>query len=500
MQITLISEGTYPHTLGGVSVWCDQLLRYLSEHRFQIVALTSTDSEPVRWDVPPSVSAVEIVPLWSGTLPARASRSLRRRFRPVQERFLLSLDVRSHGRGFVTALQELTEYAQAGQLSAAMSSIDALETLVACAPVCEERSADGERSSLTVADAADTLVVLEHLLRPLAVQPRESDLYHSVANGLGVLPALAAKWQRDIPLLLTEHGIYLRERYIWHKPGRQSQATRTLLLRFFRLLTETGYQQADMVVPCNKYNSLWELAGGTAPEKIFPVHNGIDVELFPMAGDEPEVPTLVWVGRVDPLKDLETLLRAFAEVLRAIPACRLRIFGPVPEGGEEYGRFCTNLAVELGLGSSVTFEGRADSPPVKAYHAGHLVLLTSISEGFPYSVIEAMATGRPVVATDVGGVSEAIGNTGVLVPPRDHRAVAAACVELLLDEPRRRALGADARRRVQRLFTVRQSLGAYRDLYQQLNDHRLAKVVPLIRLDERSRERELSLSSSDASA
>ncbi len=72
-------------------------------------------------------------------------------------------------------------------------------------------------------------------------------------------------------------------------------------------------------------------------------------------------------------------------------------------------------------------------------------MLTSISEGFPYVVIEAMASGLPVVATDVGGVAEAVGEAGVLVPPRDSAAVAAACVRLLAHPDERRALGAAAR-------------------------------------------------------
>ena len=122
----------------------------------------------------------------------------------------------------------------------------------------------------------------------------------------------------------------------------------------------------------------------------------------------------MFVGRIDPLKDVETLLRAFAEVRAAVPGCRLRIFGPTPEGGEDYFDQCVALAGQLGLGDgSATFEGPI-SPTVAAYHAGHVLVLTSISEGLPYVVLEAMASGRPVVATDVGGVAEAVGNAGLL--------------------------------------------------------------------------------------
>ncbi len=105
---------------------------------------------------------------------------------------------------------------------------------------------------------------------------------------------------------------------------------------------------------------------------------------------------------------------------------------------------------------------------VEAYHAGHVIVLTSISEGLPYTVLEGMACGRPVIATDVGGVGEAVGDAGLLVPPRNPSAVAAACVRLLTDADERRTLGQAARERVERLFTAKQSFQTYRSAYQEL--------------------------------
>jgi glycosyltransferase involved in cell wall biosynthesis len=198
------------------------------------------------------------------------------------------------------------------------------------------------------------------------------------------------------------------------------------------------------------------------------VHNGIDLKAFPVATAEPAVPTLVFVGRIDPLKDIETLLRAFAEVRVTVPQCRLRIFGPTPEGGEEYFGRCLELAGKLGLqDGSTTFEGPI-SPTVKAYHAGHVLVLTSISEGLPYVVLEAMASGRPVVATDVGGVSEGVGSAGILVPPRDPSAVAAACARLLTDHNLRQVLARKARDRAVQLFAAERCFAMYRALYEEL--------------------------------
>ena len=269
MEITLITEGTYPHHLGGVSVWCDQLIREVGDHRFHVLAISGTGEESDMWAMPSNVASVSAVPLWARAPGRPAGRTLRRQFRPVQEHLIGSLDVESKGDGFVESLQELAEFARAGQLAAAMSSQDAVEHLLALAPVCSER-AGKEAGRLSVADAVDVLMLLEHFLRPLAVPPPLTDLCHSTANGLGTLPALAAKWAPGTPFLLTEHGVYLRELYLSLKPGRLSHPARAIVLRFFQLLVETAYDNADIVAPVCRYNRLWEVANGTGPHASAP--------------------------------------------------------------------------------------------------------------------------------------------------------------------------------------------------------------------------------------
>jgi glycosyltransferase involved in cell wall biosynthesis len=228
---------------------------------------------------------------------------------------------------------------------------------------------------------------------------------------------------------------------------------------------EATYLMADRVAPVSHYCRLWELESGADDAKIHPVHNGIDQDRFPFDPAEPDAPVLVFVGRIDPLKDIETLLRSFALVREAVPGARLRMFGPRTHAA--YARRVDDLAVELELGSSAVFEGPVDAPAV-AYHAGQVVLLTSISEGFPFAVLEAMACGRPVIATDVGGVAEAVADSGLMVPPRDPAAVARAAIELLGDPERRRSLGRRARDRVLEHFTLEQCIANYRDLYRDL--------------------------------
>jgi glycosyltransferase involved in cell wall biosynthesis len=464
MDIALITEATYPYHPGGVSVWCDQLIRGMAPHRFEVFAIAGGYESPI-WPLPENVRELRTVPIW-GASNGRGTTRPDRHFVGIFEQLVAGLDD-PDGRGLIGALRQMFDYAQRGQLGSQLRSAVCLDIVLNAMHDTFPRGRPGGSSPPpgSVADALCALDLLEHFLRPLSEPAPHADVCHAAANGLAVLTALTAQWTRGTPFVLTEHGVYLRERYLELGAGRYPHAVRWFLLRFFKQLTSAGYQIATYVAPGSEYNRIWEVANGADPARIRPIHNGIDVADFPSAPEEPDGPALSFLGRIDPLKDVETLLRAFREVHQRIPSACLRLFGPTPRGNEEYRDRCLRLHEELGLGESAVFEGRVPSV-VTAYKSGQVFVMTSISEGFPYALIEAMAVGRPAVATAVGGCAEAVGDTGIIVPPRDPEAVAAACVELLCDRDRRRDMGLAARRRILSLFTVDQCLGLYSDLYR----------------------------------
>ncbi|MBW5486095.1 GT4 family glycosyltransferase PelF [Streptomyces bambusae] len=486
-HVTMLTEGTYPHVHGGVSTWCDQLVRGMPEVDFNVTALTGTGREPVSWELPRNVYRHTAVPLWGP--PPRGSRRAvprgraHRRFTETYEQFLLSLLDPAHATGgdgqhpaedggFSAALTELARLARTGGLATVLRSETVLRTLMA---VWNRPGLATAAARPTVHDALTATDLLEHALRPLAVRIPADSVAHAVSSGLATLPALAAKRLDGVPFLLTEHGIYLRERYLGYRTAAQRWPVKALLLGFYRELNSEGYRQADLITPCNRYNRRWEERGGAPSDKIRTVYNGVDPHAFPEAGPEPEVPTLSWCGRIDPIKDLETLLRAYAFMRAELPELRLRLFGPVPAGCEGYRMRLEELAAELGVADGITYEGRIDKV-AEAYAAGSIVMLSSISEGFPFSIIEAMSCGRTTVSTDVGGVREAVGDTGLVVPPREPELMARATLALLRDDARRAELGRLSRQRVVEKFTLHQSVDGFRHIYRELAGQPLLPV------------------------
>ncbi len=469
MDVALIGEGTYPHQFGGVSVWCDQLVRGMPDYDFLLVALTATGAEPVRWSLPENVTSVASVPLWGPPPPVPSSLGWlgRRQSRAANcpalgdlIEILLAPPGEAQDK-FGEVLREMFEFAQKANMAASLSSEAAVCLL---SEAWQDWRLDSTEAAPTLHDAVSAMQLLEHSLRPLSHPPVKADVAHAVTNGLGALPALAAKWRYGTPMIVTEHGIYMREQYLHSRGGPLRWPVRALHLRFLRRLCSLGYHEAEMITPGNVYNKRWEEQLGADLSRVRTVYNGVDPADFPVIESEPDTPTISWAGRVDPVKDLETLLLAFALVHHRMPEARLRMFGSPPPGQEPYLERCRSLAAELGVSQVATFEGRV--PDISdAYAAGQVIVLCSIAEGFPYTLIEAMTCGRPCVATDVGGVSEALADTGMIVPPRNPEALADACFALLRDASLRRKLGAAARMRALEYFTVDRAISAFDEIY-----------------------------------
>ncbi|MFG3252826.1 DUF3492 domain-containing protein [Streptomyces sp. NPDC048172] len=420
---------------------------------------------------------------------------------------------------FAAGLYGLAELAsERGGLSPALRSEQAVRVLESA---CR---APGALRAVQSAQVSDLLAVTERLeraLRPLSLDwygerggdpgLSAADLCHAVGGGLAALPGLLAQRAFGTPLLITEYGVRLREHYLASAAGAVAPVAagapvRAMLASFQGRLAREAYARAQLITPGNTHARRWQERCGARPGKLRTVYPGMDASPFAEVGERAAVrtprpdaggagagstrgaggraPTLVWVGGVEPAKDLIALLHAFAQVRDMVPGARLRVVARGEAEDAEYAARCRALAAQLfpdeaadarSIGECpVAFEelGGPGLPTLAdAYAAGGVVVLSSVVEGFPVSLVEAMFCGRATVSTDVGAVCEVIGGTGLVVPPRNPRALADACADLLRDPARGARLGAAARSRALELFTVEQNIEAFRGIYLELMSH-----------------------------
>jgi glycosyltransferase involved in cell wall biosynthesis len=281
----------------------------------------------------------------------------------------------------------------------------------------------------------------------------EADIYHSAASGYGGILGALAKWKTNKPFILAEHGIYTREREeeilrsTWIITNFKEMWT-----EMFYMLSRCAYSWADIVTSLFQRASLIQLEIGCKPEKCIIICNGIHYEHF-INLPEKEPDSWVDIGafvRFAPIKDIKTMIYAFYKLKKRVPNTRLHILGGIDDA--EYYNECVELINRLQV-KDILIPGNVD---VKQYMQKlDFTVLTSISEGQPLAVIEFLASGRPVVCTDVGccreliyGIGDNHGQAGIVCTPMDYIGLARAMMRLALNPELRLSFGKAGRKRL----------------------------------------------------
>jgi glycosyltransferase involved in cell wall biosynthesis len=334
-----------------------------------------------------------------------------------------------------------------------------------------------DRQALGIAEAEVCLMpVLRHPIRPHAdlaavtvlarwLRHRGIDLVHTHSSKAGILGRLAARRAGTPAVVHTVHG--------WSFNTTQPALVRALYV----WLERWAASWTDRLVVVAEANIRQGLAAGIGrPEQYCVVHSGIDVDAFAAPAGRVAVAGAgalacgdgeLLVGTVaclKPQKDPLTLVRAARRVVEAEPRARFVVAGdgalrPRVEA----------LAAELGLGDRLVLLGWVDDVR-SLLHSLDVLVLTSRFEGLPRAVLQAMAAGVPVVATEVDGVPEVIsdGETGRLVAPGDDQAVADAVLDLLADPARRTRLACAAQERLRGSFEISTMLSELEAIYAGL--------------------------------
>jgi glycosyltransferase involved in cell wall biosynthesis len=319
---------------------------------------------------------------------------------------------------------------------------------------------------------------------------------HTACTGYAGLAAATAKARTGAPMLLTEHGIYTKERRIefnqatWIRDWDPREVVARsempyfegLWTRHFESMSAIAYHSADSIYTLFDGNREKQVLEGADRAKVRVVPNGIDRDAFERAlaraRDAGPVEkrrfTVGFVGRLTPVKDLVTLLRAMRLVADRVPDLAVEVLGPADEDSA-YAADCRRLTEALGLSDIVTFRGRGDTAAALPNY--DVLCLTSISEAQPLVVLEAGAAGVPVVATAVGscpelllgGTSEdrALGAGGILTPIASPGATAEAVLRLHASPELRRRMGEVLKTRVERSYGMGDMITSYGAIYDE---------------------------------
>lgn len=459
MRVCFILEGCYPYIRGGVSAWAHEYMTSNPQIEFvlwTIHAARKYTGEPL-YKLPENV--VECREIYLEDALKSGGRGSSKNYGAYIDSLKMILG--KDGADFGSLLENCS-----GEISA--------DNFVES----EEFYAFARKFSLeTGTGLSDAYHGLKSIFMPLLFMlgqdvPR-ADLYHSAVAGYGGILGALAKYKTGRPLVLTEHGIYPREREEeliqadWVAPSM-----RDVWIRSFYNLSKCAYSFADRVTALFEDAVEKQIEIGCAPQKCSVVSNGIHCEKFeniPVRGKSDKINIGAFV-RYAPIKDIKTLIYAFYNLQSRADSAELYIMGGTDD--ETYRAECVELAQRLNA-DSIHILGYVDA--VEYMEKMDFTVMTSISEGQPLAILESLAAGRPCIATNVGNCAsllqrptDGLGEAGICCNPMDIKAISDAMEKLCVDYDLRVRLGENGKKRVLANYTYKKMNDGYLRIYGEV--------------------------------
>lgn len=465
MRVCMILEGCYPYVTGGVSSWMHQYIQAMPNVEFALwcIGANAADKGKFKYELPPNVVEVQEVFL-DDALALKLNKNERKKLSLTKKEKEAFTGLFSGKCLDWDVLFKLFHVKKINPVSVLMSE----EFLQILLDICER-----DYPYVSFADFFHTIrsMVLPELYLMTTTVPR-ADIYHSTATGYsGILGSLGG-WKYQVPFILTEHGIYTREREEeLLRAGWVSSVFRQQWIDLFYSFSDCAYSHAFKVTSLFSGASNIQKDLGCSPEKLSVIENGIHYERFskiPLKKDDGYV-DIGAVVRIAPIKDIKTMLYAFSELKVYMKNARLHIMGNVDD--PDYHKECLKMIEQLQI-EDVIYTGVVNV--IEYMEKIDFTILTSISEGQPLAVLESMAAGRPCVTTDVGCCKELIyandefGDAGIVVPPMHKDRLATAMLRLCKNKEERLSMGQNAKQRAGKYFTHEISMDKYKKLYEEV--------------------------------
>ena len=465
MKVCIVAEGCYPYVVGGVSSWINSMIKAFPDIEFVVLAIVANRSYRGKfvYELPENVSEVYELYLedydW-----VEQEKNKKMHLRQNEYEALRSLLLnRNVEWDTLFTLFEKKNFS----LNALLMGEDFLNAVRECYQL--------RYPQVVFSDFLWTMrSIYLPLFLTLKMELPEADLYHCVATGYAGVIGSMAKKRYGCGLMVSEHGIYTREREEELIRAKWVGGIyKNIWIEQFKKMSLLAYDKADAVTCLFERARTLQMELGCPEEKIQVTPNGIDVDGFadiPGKNPEEQMINIGAVLRVSPIKDVKTMIQAFAFAKKSVPKLKLWIMGPTDED-EKYAQECFDLVDSLGV-SDIEFTGRVN---VKEY-LGRMdfTILTSISEGQPLTILESYAAHKPTIATDVGNCRELIygnddgfGAAGILTHIMNLEEIAQAMIDLAIDPEGREQMGEAGYKRVTSFYRIEQMKETYKEIYRR---------------------------------
>ena len=501
VDILIFAEGTYPYVKGGVASWIHQLISGLPHYTFGIVFLGSRgkDYDGISYDLPENLKHVE-------------------------QHFLFEADVhfKDHQKNLMKGSKKAFEKIEKlykwfknpedkGEIPEELRYIDFYNEEIGEEQFLYSRESwkfINEKYEQNCSDISfvDYFWTVRNIHKPvweltkLAPTLPRAKLLHSPSTGYaGFLGALLS-YDHKIPFILTEHGIYIRERKIdmltaswieYQKPSliqeyEEYNYIKQIWVSFFEKIGKFCYARANPIISLFNSARKVQASFGADIEKTISIPNGVNVKKLSKCIElrqdtTPHIVTLI--GRVVAIKDIKTFIRAIKTVSETIPDIEGWVVGPYDED-KEYAEECFDMVKTMELEKNIKFLGFKNITEILPRTG--ILTLTSISEGMPLVLLEGFAAGVPCVTTNVGSCSElvhgglnaedlAIGQAGFVTSIANPAEMAERYLTLLNNEMLYKKFQRNAIKRVNKFYTQEEFFETYDKLYKEAIDgwHRI---------------------------
>ena len=470
MRICFIAEGSYPYVVGGVSSWIHSMIQTFPEQEFILLTIIANRSlsGQFAYSLPPNVTQVYELSLedveWEGV-----NRHNKTRLKPEIYQALRSLILNQN-----VQWETLFDFFRTEKISInrLLMGEDFYHAVLDC-------------YNLQYPDIvfSDFLWTMRSMYLPLfltlSMEIPQADVYHSVATGYAGILGCMGKHFYPSQLIISEHGIYTREREEeLIKAEWVQRLYKKIWIQQFKKISQAAYQQADIVTSLYQHARELQIELGCPREKTMVTPNGIHYHrLENLPGASPENQGYFHVGailRVTPIKDVKTMIQAFAYAKARQPELKLWIMGPFDED-PDYAAECFQMVQSMKV-QDIVFTGRIQITEYLGWM--DVTILTSISEGQPLTILESFAAHVPVIATNVGnckglilGEGDDFGPAGIITHIMNVQEIADAMIYMARNPAQRKRMGQAGYQRMMSRYKVEDMKEIYEQIYAQCAVH-----------------------------